>query len=42
MDGGPKSLKAGLKLEEEGREGEGTLDPGGVWFDPAGAGAIGL
>lgn len=28
MDGGPKSLKAGLKLDDEGRDGEGTEDPG--------------
>lgn len=28
MDGGPKSLKAGLKLDDEGRDGEGTDDPG--------------
>lgn len=27
MDGGPKSLKAGLKLDDEGRDGEGTEDP---------------
>lgn len=28
MEGGPKSLKAGLKLDEEGRDGEGTEEPG--------------
>lgn len=28
MEGGPKSLKAGLKLDDEGRDGEGTEDPG--------------
>lgn len=28
MEGGPKSLKAGLKLDDDGREGEGTEDPG--------------
>lgn len=28
MDGGPKSLKAGLKLDDEGRDGEGTEEPG--------------
>lgn len=28
MEGGPKSLKAGLKLDDEGREGEGTEEPG--------------
>lgn len=28
MEGGPKSLKAGLKLDDEGRDGEGTDDPG--------------
>ena len=27
MEGGPKSLKAGRKLDEEGRDGEGTLEP---------------
>lgn len=27
MEGGPKSLKAGLKLDEEGRDGEGTEEP---------------
>jgi len=42
MDGGPKSLKAGLKLDDDGRDGEGTEEPGGVWFEPDGAGAIGL
>lgn len=42
MEGGPKSLKAGLKLDDEGRDGEGTEDPGGVWLDPVGAGAMGL
>lgn len=30
MEGGPKSLKTGLKLDEEGREGEGTEEPGEV------------
>ena len=28
MEGGPKSLKAGLKLDDEGRDGEGTDEPG--------------
>lgn len=28
MEGGPKSLKAGLKLDDDGRDGEGTEDPG--------------
>lgn len=42
IDGGPKSLNAGLKLEDEGRDGDDPQDPGGVWLDPAGAGAIGL
>lgn len=28
MEGGPKSLKAGLKLDDEGRDGEGTEEPG--------------
>lgn len=42
MEGGPKSLKAGLKLDDEGREGEGTEEPGGVRLDPEGAGAMGL
>lgn len=75
MEGGPKSLKAGLKLDDEGRDGEGTeepgqrrrrdvthynrgvsyknnwekhdhsvmvLEPGGVWLEPDGAGAMGL
>lgn len=27
MEGGPKSLKAGLKLDDEGRDGEGTEEP---------------
>jgi len=27
MEGGPKSLNAGLKLDEEGNEGDGTLEP---------------
>lgn len=42
MEGGPKSLKAGLKLDDEGRDGEGTEEPGGVWLEPDGAGAMGL
>lgn len=42
MDGGPKSLNAGLKLDEDGRDGDGTEEPGGVWLEPDGAGAIGL
>lgn len=29
MEGGPKSLKAGLKLDEEGRDGDGTEEPEG-------------
>lgn len=28
MEGGPKSLKAGLKLDDEGRDGDGTEEPG--------------
>lgn len=28
MEGGPKSLKAGLKFEDEGKDGEGTEEPG--------------
>lgn len=28
MEGGPKSLNAGRKVEDDGREGEGTLEPG--------------
>lgn len=27
MEGGPKSLKAGRKLDDEGRDGEGTEEP---------------
>lgn len=27
MEGGPKSLNAGLKLDEEGSDGDGTLEP---------------
>ena len=27
IDGGPKSLNAGLKLDEDGNDGEGTLEP---------------
>lgn len=27
MDGGPKSLKAGLKFDDEGRDGDGTDEP---------------
>lgn len=29
IEGGPKSLKAGLKLDDDGSDGEGTEDP--VW-----------
>lgn len=28
MEGGPKSLNAGLKFDEEGKDGEGTEEPG--------------
>lgn len=28
MDGGPKSLNAGLKFDDEGKDGEGTEEPG--------------
>lgn len=28
MDGGPKSLNAGLKFDDEGNDGEGTDEPG--------------
>lgn len=27
IEGGPKSLKAGLKLDDDGRDGEGTEEP---------------
>lgn len=28
MEGGPKSLNAGLKFDDEGKDGEGTEEPG--------------
>lgn len=28
MEGGPKSLNAGLKFDDEGNDGEGTDEPG--------------